>query len=31
MLGLARRLRKAGIKTAILSNMEFEMLAAMRG
>jgi putative hydrolase of the HAD superfamily len=30
MLGLARRLRKAGIKTAILSNMEFEMLAAMR-
>jgi putative hydrolase of the HAD superfamily len=30
MLALARRLRKAGIKTAILSNMEFEMLAAMR-
>jgi putative hydrolase of the HAD superfamily len=30
MLTLARRLRKAGIKTAILSNMEFEMLAAMR-
>jgi putative hydrolase of the HAD superfamily len=30
MLALARRLRKAGIKTAILSNMEFEMLAAMQ-
>ena len=30
MLTLASRLRKAGIKTAILSNMEFEMLAAMR-
>jgi putative hydrolase of the HAD superfamily len=29
MLRLARRLRKAGAKTAILSNMEFEMLAAM--
>ena len=29
MLALARRLRKAGAKTAILSNMEFEMLAAM--
>jgi len=30
MLALARRLREAGVKTAILSNMEFEMLAAMR-
>jgi putative hydrolase of the HAD superfamily len=30
MLALSRRLREAGIKTAILSNMEFEMLAAMR-
>jgi len=30
MLALARRLRMAGIKTAILSNMEFEMLAAMQ-
>ena len=29
MLALARRLRQAGVKTAILSNMEFEMLAAM--
>ncbi len=29
MLALARGLRKAGLKTAILSNMEFEMLAAM--
>ena len=29
MLALGRRLRKAGAKTAILSNMEFEMLAAM--
>ena len=29
MLALAQGLRKAGIKTAILSNMEFEMLAAM--
>ena len=30
MLALSRRLRAAGIKTAILSNMEFEMLAEMR-
>lgn len=30
MLALSRRLRQAEIKTAILSNMEFEMLAAMR-
>jgi putative hydrolase of the HAD superfamily len=30
MLGLSRRLRQAGLKTAILSNMEFEMLAAMQ-
>ncbi len=30
MLGLARRLRQAGVQTAILSNMEFEMLAAMQ-
>jgi putative hydrolase of the HAD superfamily len=30
MLALSRRLRQAGIKTAILSNMEFEMLAEMR-
>lgn len=29
MLAFSRRLRTAGIKTAILSNMEFEMLAAM--
>jgi putative hydrolase of the HAD superfamily len=29
MLALTRRLRTAGMKTAILSNMEFEMLAAM--
>ncbi len=30
MLGLARDLRRAGYKTAILSNMEHRMLAAMR-
>jgi len=30
MLALSCRLRMAGIKTAILSNMEFEMLAAMQ-
>jgi putative hydrolase of the HAD superfamily len=30
MLGLARDLRRAGYKTAILSNMERRMLAAMR-
>ena len=30
MLALARRLRAAGVKTAILSNIEFEMLAELR-
>ena len=30
MLALTRRLRVAGVKTAILSNMEFEMLAELR-
>ncbi|MGA2989835.1 MAG: HAD family phosphatase [Candidatus Korobacteraceae bacterium] len=30
MLALSRRLRAAGVKTAILSNMEFEMLAELR-
>lgn len=30
MFALSRRLRAAGVKTAILSNMEFEMLAELR-
>lgn len=30
MVELSRRLRQAGIKTGILSNMQFDMLAAMR-